>query len=67
MKINKAYIVKNIDYNNKSAKKLIDMGIIPQTTIKIVGVAPLGNPIIIEANGYKLAVRKNDLGCLNLS
>ena len=58
--------VKSLDYSNKAAKMLIDMGITPDTLIYIDKAAPLGNPIVISVRNYKLALRKNDLLALQL-
>lgn len=34
------------------------MGIVPQTSIKLIKQAPLGDPIEIEVRGYNLSIRK---------
>lgn len=38
--------------------RLLDMGIVPQTPIKLIKQAPLGDPIEIEVRGYNLSIRK---------
>ncbi len=38
--------------------RLLDMGIIPNTIIKLTKQAPLGDPIQIEVRGYSLTIRK---------
>lgn len=39
---------------------LLDMGIIPQTKVTMVKVAPLGDPIEIMLRSYSLTIRKED-------
>ncbi|MHA1627119.1 MAG: FeoA family protein, partial [Candidatus Asgardarchaeia archaeon] len=33
---------------------------VPGTEVKIVGTAPLGDPINLVARGYNLTIRKNE-------
>ncbi|NOY08721.1 MAG: metal-dependent transcriptional regulator [Spirochaetes bacterium] len=40
--------------------KLLDMGAVPGTTVKVKKVAPLGDPIDIQILGYHLTLRKNE-------
>ena len=40
--------------------RLLDMGIIPGTNIKIRKVAPMGDPIEIQIRGYELTIRLED-------
>lgn len=40
--------------------RLLDMGLIPKTNIKITKVAPLGDPIELQIRGYVLSIRKED-------
>lgn len=40
--------------------RLLDMGLIPQTVVRVQKVAPLGDPIEIHLRGYELTLRKED-------
>ena len=40
--------------------RLLEMGIIPGTKIKITKVAPLGDPLLVHLRGYELSNRKSD-------
>ena len=42
--------------------RLLDMGLIPKTTVKVQKVAPMGDPIEIHLRGYELTIRKEDAG-----
>ena len=46
--------------NNDIFIKLMEMGCIPGETIKIIQVAPLGDPISIAVAGYNLSLRLNE-------
>lgn len=58
--------VRSLDYDNSVSKRLIDMGITPNTLITVEKTAPLGEPIVISVRKYKLALRKKDLLALNV-
>lgn len=40
--------------------RLLDMGLIPQTQVRVQKVAPMGDPIEIHLRGYELTIRKED-------
>lgn len=40
--------------------RLLDMGLIPRTKVKLIKVAPMGDPIEIEVRGYALTLRIDD-------
>ena len=40
--------------------RLLDMGLIPKTTVRVEKVAPLGAPIELRVRGYALSLRKED-------
>jgi ferrous iron transport protein A len=39
-------------------RRLMDMGVTPGAALKVVKVAPLGDPIEINIRGYELSLRK---------
>lgn len=41
-------------------KRLLSLGCIKGTKIKVVNIAPLGDPIVINFRGNNLAIRKSD-------
>lgn len=52
--------IKGIEKGSVVKRKLLDMGVTPGVEVKIVGKAPMGDPINIELRGYKLTLRKNE-------
>ena len=40
--------------------RLLDMGLIPKTTVTMRKVAPMGDPIEIRVRGYELTLRLED-------
>ena len=41
-------------------QRLMDMGLIKGANVKIIKIAPLGDPIELEVSGYNLSIRKED-------
>ncbi|MGB9781110.1 MAG: FeoA family protein [Caldanaerobacter sp.] len=41
-------------------KRLVDMGVIYGTEVKVEGMAPLGDPIEVTVMGYRLSLRKSE-------
>ncbi len=47
--------------------RLLDMGLIPATKVKVIKVAPMGDPIEINIRGYELTLRKEDAANITVS
>ena len=41
-------------------RRLFDMGVTPGTTVTLVKLAPLGDPIEVILRGYSLTLRKSE-------
>jgi Fe2+ transport system protein FeoA len=46
--------------NNDLFLKLMEMGCVPGERVKVVQIAPLGDPISIIVSGYSLSLRLNE-------
>ena len=42
--------------------RLLDMGLIPTTRVRVEKIAPLGDPLELRVRGYSLSLRKEDAG-----
>lgn len=45
---------------NGLTSKLVDMGLYPGKSVKVVFKAPFGDPIAIDVDGYTLSLRKEE-------
>ena len=62
LKVGEIAEVVKINSNNPALKRrIMDMGITKGVKIKIVKIAPLGDPVQIELRGYMLSIRKENL------
>lgn len=41
-------------------RRIMDMGLTPGTSIKVIKVAPLGDPIEVNIRNYELSLRKDE-------
>jgi Fe2+ transport system protein FeoA len=41
-------------------RRLLDMGVTPQTVVAVERIAPLGDPIWIRLRSYQLSLRKDE-------
>ena len=41
-------------------RRLVDMGLTPGTAVKLVKIAPFGDPMELQLRGYELSLRKED-------
>lgn len=41
-------------------RRIMDMGVTPGVEVKVVKVAPLGDPIEVNIRGYELSLRKDE-------
>lgn len=48
-------------------KKLLAMGITPGTLLKVVRVAPLGDPVEIQVRGYLVSLRREEASLISVS
>ncbi|MCQ2413426.1 MAG: ferrous iron transport protein A [Clostridia bacterium] len=58
--IGKTAVVTRVGGEGALRFRFLDMGIIPRTKIKVIKVAPLGDPIEIRLRDYELTLRTED-------
>ena len=50
--------IASIDCERRLSRRLMEMGLLPGTHIRVVRVAPLGDPIELRVRNYSLSVRR---------
>ena len=58
--VGKSATVEKVGGEGALRLRLLDMGIIPGTKVKMQKVAPLGDPMQIALRGSELTIRKED-------
>ncbi len=59
-------VVKKIDGFGALRRRIIDMGVMPGTVVKMIKSAPLGDPVEINLHGYDLSIRKSEANNIEL-
>lgn len=60
-------IVVSIGQKGPMRRRIMDMGVTPGISIKVVKVAPLGDPIEVNVRGYELSLRKEEAENIQIS
>lgn len=60
LKMGKKAIIVKVNGEGALRRRLLDMGLTPNTGIMVRKVAPMGDPIEIHLRGYELTLRIDD-------
>ncbi|MCA1623782.1 MAG: ferrous iron transport protein A [Acidobacteria bacterium] len=60
MTIGEKATVVSVNGNNAVAKRLMEMGVVPGVSVRVIKSAPFGDPLEIWVRGYHLAMRKSE-------
>ena len=53
--------------NDSITKRLMEMGVVPGVSVRVVKTAPFGCPMEIRVRGFSLALRKNEAESIEIS
>ncbi|HVC95208.1 MAG TPA: ferrous iron transport protein A [Pirellulales bacterium] len=53
-------VVRSVMGGDDVSLRLLEMGLTPGVEVRLVGVAPLGDPLELDVRGYRLSVRKSE-------
>lgn len=59
--------VQQVDGTDEISIRLMEMGLVPGTELRVLGLAPLGDPLEIEVRGYRLSIRKSEAARVQLT
>jgi Fe2+ transport system protein FeoA len=55
-----AAVVERVGGQRSFRRRLLEMGLIPGTEVKVVNVAPFGDPLEIEMRHSRLSIRRDE-------
>jgi ferrous iron transport protein A len=58
--------VRSVKGGSALSKRLMEMGVVPGVSIRIIKSAPFGDPIEIRLRGYSLAIRRNEAAAIEI-
>lgn len=50
----------DVEHSGPVGQRLQDLGLLPDTPVKVLRRAPLGDPVVYELRGYRLCLRRCD-------
>ena len=58
--------VRTVHGTDAISQRLLEMGVVQGTDLKLIGTAPLGDPLELELRGYRLSVRRDEAARVEL-
>ena len=59
-------VVTKVHGNGPVKRRMVDMGIVTQTHVKVQKVAPLGDPMEIKVKNFNLSLRKSEAALIEV-
>jgi len=60
LKQNQSGMICRIGVSGEMGRRIRDMGLVPGTEIKVMGRAPLKDPVVLRLMGYTLTLRNSE-------
>ena len=60
LKMGQNAIIKSVNINNELGRRIRDLGLLPNVKIKVIGRAPLKDPVALRLNEITLTLRNNE-------
>jgi len=60
LKIGQTGVVVRVKGKGSIKQRMMDMGVVSGSEVRVIRVAPLGDPIEISLKGYNLSLRKSE-------
>lgn len=67
VKVNQEAVVTAVMGKNAIANRLMEMGIVPGVSVRVIKAAPFGDPIEVRLLGYNLALRRNEAAMISVA
>jgi ferrous iron transport protein A len=58
--------VVQVEGSDSISIRLMEMGLTPGVPVKVIGTAPLGDPLELEIRGYRLSIRVSEAARVRL-
>lgn len=59
--------INDLDHNNPSFKRLLEIGFTPGQEIQLVNTSFFNDPIAFAVRGTLIAIRRNEADCIKIS
>lgn len=59
--------VSAVNGTSRVARRLMEMGVVPGVAVRVVKMAPFGDPIEVRVRGYSLAMRRSEASAIDIA
>ncbi len=59
-------VLERVDVDSPVGQRLLDLGFVPKTRIRVVRRAPLGDPVLYELRGTRLCLRRSEAAIIRV-
>ena len=56
-----------VNGSSRITKRLMEMGVVPGVSVRVIKSAPFGDPLEIRVRGYNLAMRKSEADSIEVN
>jgi ferrous iron transport protein A len=64
---NRIYRIDSLDGPEAECRRLLDLGLTPGEEMSVVQAVPLGDPLVVEVRGMRLALRRREASWIRVS
>jgi len=64
LKVDERARITSIAATGEMSRRLRDMGLVPGTEVRVVGRAPLKDPVALRLRDFTLTLRNNEADCI---
>jgi ferrous iron transport protein A len=64
LKVDEKARITSIAASGEISRRLRDMGLVPGTEVKVIGRAPLKDPVALRLRDFTLTLRNNEADCI---
>ncbi|MBM4373614.1 MAG: FeoA domain-containing protein [Deltaproteobacteria bacterium] len=65
-RLSEPYVVLEVGGERGFRRRLMELGLVPGTVVRVAKVAPLGDPLELVARGSNLSIRAADAGAVRV-
>lgn len=65
LEVNQSGVIKQVSARGELGRRIRDMGLIPGAEFRVVGRAPLNDPIALRLKGFTLTLREQEAALIS--
>lgn len=66
MKSEQSGVISSVNAKGELGRRIRDLGLVPGTEFKVIGRAPLNDPVALKLHGFTLTLRNSEADLINV-